>query len=166
MRALSIWNPWAMACVLGTKRIETRGWATKHRGTLLIHAGARRLTNGDLARYNASWVWHYALEAVGGTMAKGPGGGIAALPYAAIIGAVDVVDCVRVEELTLAQVDRRFHDDTNYPEAYTERALGDYSPHRWGWLLANPRRFAEPIPYRGAQGLFQVPDELVAKALA
>jgi hypothetical protein len=33
------------------------------------------------------------------------------------------------------------------------------------WLLKYPRVFAEPIPYQGAQGLFDVPDELVAEAI-
>jgi hypothetical protein len=29
------------------------------------------------------------------------------------------------------------------------------------WLLDYPRPFAEPIPYRGQLGLFEVPDELL-----
>lgn len=38
----------------------------------------------------------------------------------------------------------------------------------WGqfhWRLANPRRFSTPIPYRGALGIFLVPDSVVNDAL-
>jgi len=28
----------------------------------------------------------------------------------------------------------------------------------WCWLLADPRPLAVPVPYRGRQGLFDVPD--------
>lgn len=31
----------------------------------------------------------------------------------------------------------------------------------WCWVLKNPRAFAEPIPFRGQQSLFDVPGELV-----
>ena len=39
------------------------------------------------------------------------------------------------------------------------------SPHAEGpylWVLGNPRRFAEPIFYRGKQGLFDVPEAMIA----
>lgn len=41
MRALSLWQPWASLIALGVKTIETRGWSTKYRGPLLIHAAKR-----------------------------------------------------------------------------------------------------------------------------
>lgn len=39
MNALSIWQPWASFIALGIKNVENRGWATRYRGPLLIHAG-------------------------------------------------------------------------------------------------------------------------------
>lgn len=33
------------------------------------------------------------------------------------------------------------------------------------WRLSHPRVFETPIPYRGAQGLFDVPDDFIAHAL-
>ncbi len=33
------------------------------------------------------------------------------------------------------------------------------------WHLARPRRFREPVPYKGAAGIFLVPDERVEAAL-
>ena len=38
MTAISLLQPWASLVVMGIKKIETRNWGTKHRGTILIHA--------------------------------------------------------------------------------------------------------------------------------
>lgn len=40
MRAITIRQPWAELIVLGKKDVENRSWRTRHRGPLLIHAGA------------------------------------------------------------------------------------------------------------------------------
>lgn len=44
--------------------------------------------------------------------------------------------------------------------------LGDYRDGRYGWIFENLRPLEEPIPYRGEQGLFEVPDELVLGGLS
>lgn len=36
---------------------------------------------------------------------------------------------------------------------------------QWHWELENPRPFVTPIPYKGAQGLFDVPDHVIAAAM-
>jgi hypothetical protein len=38
--ALSVRQPWAWLIVNGYKDVENRSWRTRHRGPLLIHAGA------------------------------------------------------------------------------------------------------------------------------
>jgi hypothetical protein len=56
--------------------------------------------------------------------------------------------------------------------------LDGLQPPRWGyltrhghvegpccWVLEEVQRFAKPIPYRGQQGLFDVPNEVVREAL-
>lgn len=40
MKALTLRQPWAWAVLVGGKDIENRSWSTRHRGPLLIHAGA------------------------------------------------------------------------------------------------------------------------------
>jgi hypothetical protein len=37
----------------------------------------------------------------------------------------------------------------------SEKAFGDYTPGRYAWLLADVRRLPEPIPARGALGLWE-----------
>lgn len=52
---------------------------------------------------------------------------------------MEIVDCVPVEEIVESLTER-------------ERALGDYSPGRFAWVLENPVIFDEPFPARGKQG--------------
>ena len=40
--ALSLWEPWASLMAVGAKTIETRSWATRYRGPLLICASKNR----------------------------------------------------------------------------------------------------------------------------
>lgn len=40
MKAITLHQPWASLVALGQKSIETRSWATKHRGPIAIHAAA------------------------------------------------------------------------------------------------------------------------------
>lgn len=72
------------------------------------------------------------------------------LTYGAIIGIAELADCRETYELVFGISDQEFQ-------------LGDYSDGRYGWQLRNVREFEVPIPYRGRQGLFEVPDEVVAE---
>ena len=72
------------------------------------------------------------------------------LVFGAIVGIASVIDCgspeyVRATYLTIA--------DNEHVEG------------PWCIVLDAPRRLIEPIPYRGQQGLFDVPDEVKAGAL-
>ena len=60
----------------------------------------------------------------------------------AVVGTVEIVDCVPVEEVVGALTPQ-------------ERALGDYSPGRWAWVLKNPVMFDMPIYARGKQGWWE-----------
>lgn len=76
----------------------------------------------------------------------------------AILGVVSIDDCRRVEAFARADLDA-------FAGGLTQREMGDFSPRRFGWLLSNPRRFERPLPCRGRQGLFDVPDVVVAEAM-
>ena len=130
-RALSLTQPWATLVVLGEKLWETRSWRTKYRGPLAIHAAktvprsAQRFAETD----------PYYVK----TLGKYP---IRWMPLGAIIGTVELVECERVEAVTNGVI------------SVKEYAFGDYSPGRWAWQLANPVVFDEPVPWRGALGLW------------
>ena len=64
------------------------------------------------------------------------------MPRGAVIGTVEIVDCVPVEEIVNTLSER-------------ERVLGDYSPGRFAWVIQNPVMFDEPFPARGKQGWWE-----------
>lgn len=132
MRAISLWQPWASAIALGVKHVETRHWPTDYRGPLAIHA-AKRWTREqkEFAQVEVSL----------GRMAK-------RIPLGAIVATARLVDCRPTEELKLTV-------------SAIERLYGNYEPGRYGWILAGIVALPEPIAYRGAQGFFSVPDELL-----
>lgn len=161
IKCISLWQPWPMAVVLGKKRIVTRGWKTMYRGPLLIHAAKRKVHWEILDTLNY-WYWTEALKEIGGMF----GANLDYenyLPFGAIVGKVDLVACKRVEDLTIER--KRVYGKSPLEDDFTEELLGDFSPGRFGWVFENPVRFKEPIPYRGAQGLFKVPEEVVREAV-
>jgi ASCH domain len=76
MIAITIRQPWASLIVAGIKPVENRSWPTRHRGPLLVHAGARVDPDG-LAR----------MHALGIILPDMPTGGI--------VGRVQLVGCIR-----------------------------------------------------------------------
>lgn len=138
MKAISLWQPWASAIVLGYKRIETRGWSTRTRGTVAIHAA--KVWRSD----ERDWARHFSIELGSPEIADPPRG--------ALIGTARLVAILPSEALvgTLTQ---------------TERDLGNYAPGRFGWMLEDATAFAHPVPYRGMQGLFEVPDDVIRAAM-
>ena len=129
MKALTIQQPWASLIIAGAKSYETRSWSTKHRGTLLIHAGARFPAAARLLCAQEPFV-----SALQGLHHDD-------LPLGVVIGSVEIVTCIRVEDL--ADIDER------------EERFGDYRPGRWAWLLRHPVALP-PIAARGMPGLFEV----------
>jgi hypothetical protein len=45
-------------------------------------------------------------------------------------------------------------------------ACGDFSEGRFGWHRGSYCQFPEPIPYRGRQTLFNVPEDVVAAQIS
>jgi hypothetical protein len=138
MKALSIHQPWAWAILHAGKNVENRAWPTHYRGPLLIHASK---SLASLETQNPTF-WQGVLGV--------PLPARESLTFGAILGIVDVVGCVKIGP---------------------GGDLGTFGKSVWaeeglyGWVLGNPRPFATPISYRGAQQLFDVPDEAVAAQL-
>lgn len=177
IKALSLWQPWATAIACGAKRIETRHWSTKYRGPLAIHAAqtdqCSRPENTFTRRRGCVGGCSYnrSLDLKAGAAAR-VAAGIAAegdLPHGCIIAVADLVACwpTRIGD------ERVFYEGGSYHKPPgriglqvppSELALGDFSRGRYGWILSNVRALPEPIPYRGRQGLFDVPAELLRGA--
>ncbi|MCW5648386.1 MAG: ASCH domain-containing protein [Ramlibacter sp.] len=159
MRAISLWQPWATAAALGSKRVETRHWATAYRGPLLIHA-AKRCNKTEMRVYGEQPAWRNALRLDGNA-----GPLWEALPLGAVVAVCNLIDCRPSETFTAAVLDeQRWHDPDRDP--FTERMMGNFEPQRYGWVLADVHALREPIPYKGGQSFFDVPRALVAEDLA
>ena len=63
------------------------------------------------------------------------------LPFGAVLGTVNLDDCVCFTEDFFNGVPG--HDDD-------ERQYGDFTPGRFGFMLSDVRRFKVPIPARGS----------------
>lgn len=142
MNAVSLWQPWASLMVIPGnrgKRNETRDWYTSFRGRILIHAAKK--VSGELRETFMIPNFRDALTRAGYS-------GFDALPFGAIIGAVTIVDCVRVEKV-------RDHISED------EYSFGNYSNGRWAWITEDQVR-VDPIPCRGMQKIFRIPDDVAA----
>jgi hypothetical protein len=163
MKAISLWQPWATALAIGSKRVETRHWSTKVRGPVVIHA-AKRCVKDELIFWGSSWNWCGALASVGLTMGKHkPLWEL--LPFGALIGIGDLVDCRPTESFTQGELDSTRLPDRDHADLYkwTERQMGDFSLGRFGWIFENVRAFEKPIPYKGSQGFFDVSSDLIGE---
>lgn len=161
MKAISLWQPWASAIAVGAKRVETRSWGTIYRGPLAIHA-AKRCIRDEMIRVHCSWTWCGVLRPLGVWMG-GKEQLEEVLPFGAVVAVADLVACRRTNSFTVDELDvqRLPEGETLDIYSWNERMMGDFSPGRFGWVLENVRPLAKPVPYRGAQGLFDVPDKLL-----
>lgn len=156
MKALSLWQPWASLMAYGLKEYETRGWGTDYRGPLAIHAAkhvSRRMEEEVLDQ-----VFQAHVEDQGDptrfVVFGAPVWDVAKLPRGMIVATADLVDVIP----TFKAADQI---------SWAEYHCGNCGPDRFAWKLENVRRLDAPIPSRGMQGVFDVPDVLrQANALA
>jgi activating signal cointegrator 1 len=134
VKALSLWQPWASAIALGRKHIETRHWSTSYRGPIAIHA-AKRWTPDERDMHER--------EFKAGRMP-------ARLPLGAIVAVARLYAILRTEDLRHALTE-------------DERFWGNYGDGRFGWMLDGIKPLERPLPFKGAQGIFEVPDHLLGE---
>lgn len=144
MRALSLWQPWASAMALGVKRIETRHWSTSYRGPMAIHA-AKRLTAEErefLADMREDGFYPELTEA---------------LPLGAIVAVGRLVAILPTDDLRdrISPLERAWG---NY--ASRELVKGQWK-RRYGWQFEDIVPLSVPVPFKGAQGLFDIPDAVL-----
>jgi hypothetical protein len=72
------------------------------------------------------------------------------LPKGVVIGVVDLVEISELDKLLYEQREELHLQHRKYRSGL------------YGWLLKNPRALEIPIKYHGRQGVFNVPDELLA----
>jgi|GEM_PF-843725 len=143
MKALSLWQPWASLVVHRLKQYETRGWACPPsligkpiaiHATKALPAEAREIVEDE----DYADEFDLAFRLMG---AKG----LDSLPRGAVLGVARVVSCQRASDV---------EDRLSVREA----TFGNYGPGRFAWRLEVVERFAEPIPAKGRQGIWEWTD--------
>jgi activating signal cointegrator 1 len=141
MKALTLTQPWASLVASGAKRIETRSWRTPYRGSLWIHAAkeyptwAKKLCEDRM----------FAMEI-----------GSEVLPTGVVLAECRLISCIPTRELQqnrVIEVDYLAGCDDFYMSD-SERLFGDYTAGRWAWLLADMKLLKNPVPAKGARGLW------------
>jgi hypothetical protein len=149
MKCLSVKPPWSIL-LFGPKDVENRTWHTHYRGPLLIHSSKTFFKTEMVAAYQRiGEISPTALHSLGplhhwtkvGSTKNDHLRGV-------IIGRVDLVGCVLG------------HESPWYEGEYVMTRKG--YRRNFAWIFANQVRFKEPIPIKGAQGLFEVPDDLLS----
>ena len=128
MKAISLWQPWASAMALGWKKNETRHWATKYRGPLLIHAAKK------IVAWPSIYV-QYLFEKTAFIPSD--------LPLGMVLCKVDLIDCIKITYPDSVEIESR------------EFELGNYNTGRYMWITENLETF-EPFPAKGRQRFFEV----------
>ena len=144
IRVITLTQPWASLVAHGLKRFETRSWATAYRGPLAIHAAkgfprecrdlcstepfAEALTSISIARFDQ-------------------------LPRGAVLATVMLCGCFEMGSL-LAPCTADLLASFKVP-TWPESAFGDFMRGRFAWYLDHLERLAEPIPAKGALGLWE-----------
>jgi hypothetical protein len=161
MKVISLWQPWTTLMAIGSKRIETRGWSTRWRGSLAIYStlawnrDCRMMAGEQLC-------WDMLRDGrIADTWTSRAGYLRPELPFGAIIAVCDLIDCLPTEASFC--IPGVFDD---YPEMDTpqERAFGNYEPGRYGLVTSNMFQLPEPIPFKSRQGkLLDLPAEICAE---
>jgi hypothetical protein len=115
MKALSIKQPWADLIVSGHKDIENRTWRTNFRGRVYVHASQKYdHRHRDMSSLFTFPQWDSLTTELQYELCS------LSWQKSAIIGEVDIIDCVQ-----------------NHPSIWAETAV-------WNWILSNPVKYDAP----------------------
>ena len=137
MRALTLWQPWASLIAVDGKEYETRSWWPPRSVLPSVTAIHAAKREDPEFRHDPEVV---------SLLGNDP------LPKGAVV-AVALLEGAHRTEQVLPRITRQ------------EEHLGDYSPKRVAWRLTRVWRVPEPIPMRGNQRLWTIPDAPIGKML-
>ncbi len=166
MRCISLWQPHASLIAMGEKHYETRSWTTSYRGPIAIHAGKSQDEIKHIAQsiqHAKNTDWKHAREFTRAiydaflewTKKEGVYGawGFKDLPYGAIVATAELTAIYDTIAL--------------YPKLTGRvQQFGDFGSGRYAWRLEKVRMLKTPMPYRGQQGLWTLPDDVVVELQA
>ncbi|MGW8822244.1 2-oxoglutarate dehydrogenase E1 [Paenibacillus lautus] len=143
MKAITIIQPWATLIAILEKGNETRGWATKHRGPIAIHAGKKI----DREACEAPEI-KAALARHGYTADN--------LPTGAVVAIANMTECWSIGTDYQSGMPLLYNGRGGQEKRVSlkEDKFGFYDPGRYAWEVSDVQRLAAPIPAKGQQGLW------------
>lgn len=151
MKVLTLTQPLATLVAIGAKAIETRSWRTHYEGPIAIHAAKGFPDDSQSLCHREPFV----MRLIDAGFNKA-----ADLPRGAIIAVADLVFCVPVEA-----IEQRWQQPGRFAQQFPEdreRAFGDFSTGRYGWLLERVTGLRAPIPCKGAPRLWTPTEDISA----
>jgi len=158
LKAITVCQPYATLVAILAKLYETRGWATKYRGPLAIHAAAAVPAWAVTATMGSPEIRKALTEAgfqgfAGGTHRdrKAIRRALEQLPLGAVVAMCEVTDCLPTSDLIghpTAFVEKMCKEDD--PQLH----FGDFSPDRFAWLLGDVKPLENPATAKGKQGFW------------
>ena len=131
MKIITLHQPWASFIKEGFKTYETRSWATKYRGPLLIHAGKKKFKKSQYDSVMESYSEFFSVMGIDD---------LNELPYGKILCITNLTEVVKTEvaygHISMSNI-----------------KLGDWSPNRYGWKLDDVCPLIDPIQHSGQQGI-------------
>lgn len=154
MKAITILQPWASLIALGHKKIETRGWATKHRGKIAIHAGMGKQYM-DYSKRGPIFSCLWNEEQINMQLKERRD----SLPYGKVIAIADLVDCVEIVGAVNGSMGPfiipvyKAELENGITVRGNEFAFGHYEIGRYAWILENVQA-VNPVPAKGNQRIW------------
>ena len=149
MKALSIKQPWASLIAHGIKNIENRTWKTHFRGKIYIHASAKDF--GSLSQALNQDQWSKTIE-------RWDSDYFPNRPLSAIIGEVEIIDCVQDHPSIWA-------DKTLVSGIMVDGKLIGKDETIYNWVLANPVLYEKPILNVKGKLSFWFPDTDIVECI-
>lgn len=154
MKALTIWQPWASLIIIGAKPYEFRSWMAPRSivgQRIVIHAATRPMQQGEVIDLierlsDPDMAWSTALKPELALPLLRSLTAADSLPLAAGLGTA-LVGPSRDGGVIATEFGGEFVNDS------------DRDTHaNWGWPMRDIDRWANPVPMRGAQGLWNWPE--------
>ena len=148
MKSISIKNPWAYLICAGIKDIENRTWKTKFRGRVLIHASGKLVYPIFTKEQESKLMLHSIIGDIDFSMVT-----------SAIIGSVEIVDCVLNHNSIWAEKTEGVTDSN------THEFIPNHTPKPvYNWVLKNPIMFETPIyGVKGKLSFWDYNEEITVK---
>lgn len=153
MKALSIKQPWASLIAHGIKDIENRTWRTHFRGKIYIHACGKPLNRDTVHDVLNEKQWDFAFDEINPDKLDSYN-----LYYSAIIGEVEIIDCVINHSSIWAEKTEVIGKTIDNEILYNGKPI-------YNWVLANAKLYDKPILNVKGKLSFWFPDNDIVECI-